>query len=53
MVVNSDHCSFQQEYVSPKMLSFTGERTTEIADAQLLDKFLLILREKKMNVTKE
>ncbi|CAF4175085.1 unnamed protein product, partial [Rotaria sordida] len=26
-----DHCSFQQEYVPPKTLSFTGERTTEVA----------------------
>jgi hypothetical protein len=30
-ILNSDHCSFQQEYVSPRTLSFTGERTTEIA----------------------
>ncbi|CAF4024087.1 unnamed protein product [Rotaria magnacalcarata] len=27
----NDHCSFQQEYVSPRTLSFTGERTTEVA----------------------
>ncbi|CAF1372128.1 unnamed protein product [Rotaria sp. Silwood1] len=27
----NDHCSFQQEYVSPRTLSFTGERTTEAA----------------------
>ncbi|CAF5084877.1 unnamed protein product, partial [Rotaria sp. Silwood1] len=26
-----DHCSFQQEYVPPRTLSFTGERTTEVA----------------------
>ncbi|CAF4066529.1 unnamed protein product [Rotaria sp. Silwood2] len=26
-----NHCSFQQEYVSPRTLSFTGERTTEVA----------------------
>ncbi|CAF4862038.1 unnamed protein product, partial [Rotaria socialis] len=25
-----DHCSFQQEYISPRTLSFTGERTTEV-----------------------
>ncbi|CAF2879751.1 unnamed protein product [Rotaria sp. Silwood2] len=30
-ILNSDHCSFQQEYVSPRTLSFTGERTTEVA----------------------
>jgi hypothetical protein len=30
-ILNSDHCSFQQEYVSPRTLSFTGERTTKIA----------------------
>ena len=29
-ILNSDHCSFQQEYVSPRTLSFTGERTTEV-----------------------
>ncbi|CAF5026496.1 unnamed protein product, partial [Rotaria sp. Silwood1] len=26
-----NHCSFQQEYVPPRTLSFTGERTTEVA----------------------
>jgi hypothetical protein len=30
-ILNSDHCSFQKEYVSPRTLSFTGERTTEVA----------------------
>jgi hypothetical protein len=30
-ILNSDHCSFQQEYVSPRTLYFTGERTTEVA----------------------
>ena len=30
-ILNSDHCSFQQEYVSPRILSFTGERTTEVS----------------------
>ena len=30
-ILNSDHCSFQQEYISPRTLSFTGERTTEVA----------------------
>ncbi|CAF4360959.1 unnamed protein product [Rotaria sp. Silwood2] len=30
-ILNSDHCSFQQEYVSPRTLSFTGEKTTEVA----------------------
>ncbi|CAM4830293.1 unnamed protein product [Rotaria magnacalcarata] len=30
-VLNSNHCSFQQEYISPRTLSFTGERTTEVA----------------------
>jgi hypothetical protein len=30
-ILNSDHCSFQQEYVSPRTRSFTGERTTEVA----------------------
>ncbi|CAF1238999.1 unnamed protein product [Rotaria sordida] len=29
-ILNSDHCSFQQEYVSPRTLSFSGERTTEV-----------------------
>ena len=29
-ILNSDHCSFQQEYVAPRTLSFTGERTTEV-----------------------
>ncbi|CAF3413236.1 unnamed protein product [Rotaria socialis] len=29
-ILNSDHCSFQQEYISPRTLSFTGERTTEV-----------------------
>jgi hypothetical protein len=28
--LNSDHCSFQQEYVSPRTLSSIGERKTEI-----------------------
>ncbi|CAF4221215.1 unnamed protein product [Rotaria sordida] len=27
----NEHCSFQKEYVSPRTLSFTGERTTEVA----------------------
>ncbi|CAF2909990.1 unnamed protein product [Rotaria sp. Silwood2] len=30
-ILNTDHCSFQQKYVSPRTLSFTGERTTEVA----------------------
>ncbi|CAF1273376.1 unnamed protein product [Rotaria sordida] len=30
-ILNSDHCSFQQEYIPPRTLSFTGERTTEVA----------------------
>jgi hypothetical protein len=30
-ILNSDHCSFQEEYVSPRTLYFTGERTTEVA----------------------
>ena len=30
-IFNSDHCSFQQEHISPKTLSFTGERTIEVA----------------------
>jgi len=30
-ILNSDHCSFQKEYISPRTLSFTGERTTEVA----------------------
>ena len=30
-ISNSDQCSFQQEYVSPRILSFTGKRITEIA----------------------
>ncbi|CAF4484619.1 unnamed protein product, partial [Rotaria sp. Silwood2] len=30
-ILNSDHCSFQQECVPPRTLSFTGERTTEVA----------------------
>ncbi|CAF3668017.1 unnamed protein product [Rotaria sp. Silwood1] len=25
-----DHCSFQQEYIPPRTLSFTGDRTTEV-----------------------
>jgi hypothetical protein len=29
-ILNSDHCSFQQEYVPSRTLSFTGERTTEV-----------------------
>ncbi|CAF2135841.1 unnamed protein product, partial [Rotaria magnacalcarata] len=29
-ILNSDHCSFQQEYIPPRTLSFTGERTTEV-----------------------
>ncbi|CAF4899008.1 unnamed protein product, partial [Rotaria sp. Silwood1] len=29
-ILNSDHCSFQQEYISPRTLSFTGERTIEV-----------------------
>ncbi|CAF2108460.1 unnamed protein product [Rotaria magnacalcarata] len=27
----SDHCSFQQEYISRRTLSFTGERTTDVS----------------------
>jgi hypothetical protein len=30
-ILNSDHCSFQQEYVAPRTLSYTGERTTLVA----------------------
>ncbi|CAF4184658.1 unnamed protein product, partial [Rotaria sordida] len=30
-ILNSDHCSFQQEYIPSRTLSFTGERTTEVA----------------------
>ena len=30
-ILNSDHCSFQQEYIAPRTLSYTGERTTEVA----------------------
>ena len=30
-ILYSDHCSFQQEYISPRTLSFTGERTTGVA----------------------
>ena len=30
-ILNSDHCSFQQEYVRSRTLSLTGERTTEVA----------------------
>ncbi|CAF1424230.1 unnamed protein product [Rotaria sp. Silwood1] len=30
-ILNSDHCSFQQEHVPPRTLSFTSERTTEVA----------------------
>jgi hypothetical protein len=30
-ILNSDHCSFQKEHISPRTLSFTGERTTEVA----------------------
>jgi hypothetical protein len=30
-ILKSDHCSFQKEYISPRTLSFTGERTTEVA----------------------
>jgi len=26
-----DHYSFQKEYISPRTLSFTGERTTKVA----------------------
>ncbi|CAF1254595.1 unnamed protein product [Rotaria sordida] len=33
-ILNSDHCSFQQEYVSPRTLSFSGERTTEVVVKQ-------------------
>ncbi|CAF1104765.1 unnamed protein product [Rotaria sp. Silwood1] len=29
-ILNSDHCSFQQEYIPPTTLSFTGESTTEV-----------------------
>ncbi|CAF3197530.1 unnamed protein product [Rotaria sp. Silwood2] len=30
-ILNSDHCSFHQEHVPPRTLSYTGERTTEVA----------------------
>ncbi|CAF1264499.1 unnamed protein product [Rotaria magnacalcarata] len=30
-ILTSDHCSFQQEYISPRTLSFMGERTTKVA----------------------
>jgi hypothetical protein len=30
-ILNSDRCSFQKEHISPRTLSFTGERTTEVA----------------------
>ena len=30
-ILNDDHCSFQQEYISPGTLSFTDERTTVVA----------------------
>jgi hypothetical protein len=30
-IFNSDHYSFQKEHISPRTLSFTGERTTEVA----------------------
>ncbi|CAF4081125.1 unnamed protein product [Rotaria sordida] len=29
-ILNSDHCSFQHEYISPRTLFFTGERTTKV-----------------------
>jgi hypothetical protein len=29
-ILNSDHCSFQKEYISPRTLSFTGERITAV-----------------------
>ncbi|CAF1566209.1 unnamed protein product [Rotaria sordida] len=29
-ILNSDHCSFQQEYIASRTFSFTGERTTEV-----------------------
>ncbi|CAF2914162.1 unnamed protein product [Rotaria sp. Silwood2] len=29
-ILNSDHCSFQQEYIPPRTLSFTVERTPEV-----------------------
>ncbi|CAF3871473.1 unnamed protein product, partial [Rotaria sordida] len=28
--ITSDHCSFEQEYIPSRTLSFTGERTTEV-----------------------
>ena len=71
-ILNSEHCSFQQEYVPPETLSFTDKRTTEVASkkkklyktfvssssiasakCQLLDKFMPILQEKKMNLVKK
>ncbi|CAF3192227.1 unnamed protein product [Rotaria sp. Silwood2] len=30
-ILNSDHCSFHQEHVPPRTLSYTGKRTTEVA----------------------
>ena len=30
-ILNSDHCSFQQEYIFPRTLSFPTERITEVA----------------------
>ena len=30
-ILNDDYCSFQQEHVFPRILSFIGERTTEVA----------------------
>ncbi|CAF3723050.1 unnamed protein product [Rotaria sp. Silwood1] len=45
-ILNSDHCSFQQEYVPPRTLSFTVQPVTSAND-HLLDKFLLILQEKE------
>ena len=38
-ILNSGHCSFQQEYVSPRILSFTVERTNKVA-----------VRKKKKNI---
>ena len=30
-ILNSDHCLFQQVYIPPRTLSFTDERTAEVA----------------------
>ena len=30
-ILNSNHYSFQQEYISPRTLSFMGEKTTKVS----------------------